>query len=110
MAYYRSMIQERLELPVVGALPAIPEAEIGSRHLGLITAAEISDLRQKLDRLGQAALQGVNWDLFCDCRRSGSLGPAGNDDTKRSRSCRREGIEAESDPAPRTVRRRSSIR
>lgn len=64
VAYYRSMIQERLELPVVGALPAIPEAEIGSRHLGLITAAEISDLRQKLDRLGQAALQGVNWDLF----------------------------------------------
>ncbi|MBQ6973763.1 MAG: cobyrinic acid a,c-diamide synthase, partial [Oscillospiraceae bacterium] len=38
-----------------GFLPQTPEAAIGSRHLGLITADEISDLRRRLDVLSDLA-------------------------------------------------------
>ena len=38
-----------------GFLPHTPEATIGSRHLGLITADEIDDIRRRLDALADLA-------------------------------------------------------
>ena len=46
----------------LGYLPRAEEAVIGSRHLGLITAAEIDDLQQRLDRLGELAEQCLDLD------------------------------------------------
>ena len=39
---YRKMIEEKLNLKVYGFLPQLKEAEIGSRHLGLVTAQGLS--------------------------------------------------------------------
>lgn len=45
-----------------GFLPRCPEAVIGSRHLGLITADEIADLQQRLDVLAALAEQHLDID------------------------------------------------
>ena len=39
----------------LGFLPPLPECSLESRHLGLVTAAELSDLEEKLRILGQNA-------------------------------------------------------
>lgn len=48
---YRSIIEEKTGLRVYGFLPELKEAAIESRHLGLITSAEIEDMQQKLELL-----------------------------------------------------------
>ena len=58
----RPVLEAETGLPVLGYLPHLPEAVIESRHLGLKTAAEITDLRQKLDQL--AAALTLDWDLL----------------------------------------------
>lgn len=59
--FYRT-IAEQAGLPVFGFLPPVPESEIPDRHLGLVTAAEIEDLPDKLDRLADAAQTGLDLD------------------------------------------------
>lgn len=51
---YKSIIEEHCKVKVYGFLPKIPEAEIGSRHLGLVTAEEIEDLGIRLNLLADA--------------------------------------------------------
>lgn len=60
-SFYRA-IAEQAGLRVYGFLPPVPQAEIPDRHLGLVTAAEIGDLSDKLDRLADAAEQGLDLD------------------------------------------------
>ncbi len=48
---YKHMIEEHAQLKVLGFLPRLPEAMIESRHLGLVTASEIENLKQKLNVL-----------------------------------------------------------
>jgi len=57
---YKKMIEERLDIPVIGYLPYIPEAQIESRHLGLVTADEIADIKDKISRLKEQALLCVD--------------------------------------------------
>lgn len=64
--YYQQLIEENLKIPVIGYLPNIREAEIGSRNLGLITADEIQDIQLKLKALGDCALETFDWHRF-DC-------------------------------------------
>ena len=52
---YKAMIEEALPLRVCGFLPPVREAEIGSRHLGLVTAEEVEDLKNKIEALGRVA-------------------------------------------------------
>ncbi len=47
-----------------GFLPRDEAAEIGSRHLGLITAGEIADLQARLDRLGELAEKYLDLDAL----------------------------------------------
>ncbi len=54
---FRKMIEDALSVAVLGFLPPVKEAEIGSRHLGLVTAEEVEDLKRKTDVLGQAAAE-----------------------------------------------------
>lgn len=45
---------------VLGYLPVLQDCSFESRHLGLVTAAEISDIRQKLQRLAKAAEECID--------------------------------------------------
>ena len=55
------MLEKETGLPVLGFLPKLPEAVIGSRHLGLYTAAEVENLQQKLAFLADAAEEHIDW-------------------------------------------------
>ena len=57
---YKEMIEFHTGLPVLGYLPWMREAAIESRHLGLITAAEIDALQEKISRLAVQAEQTVD--------------------------------------------------
>ena len=60
------MLEEETGLPVLGFLPKLPEAVIGSRHLGLYTAAEVENLQQKLALLADAAEEHIDWPCLLD--------------------------------------------
>ena len=51
-----------MNLKVYGFLPQLKEAEIGSRHLGLVTAQEIEDLKTKIEIMGKAAAESLDLD------------------------------------------------
>lgn len=55
------MLEKETGLPVLGFLPKLPEVVIGSRHLGLYTAAEVENLQQKLALLADAAEEHIDW-------------------------------------------------
>lgn len=64
------MLEQETGLPVLGYLPPMEEAAIQSRHLGLYTAEEISDLSQRIDALGQQAQKTLDLpQLMALCRR-----------------------------------------
>ena len=65
MYSFYKQIAEKTGLPVLGFLPPVPEAEIPDRHLGLVTADELSDLREKIDRLADAAEEGIDLHALC---------------------------------------------
>ena len=47
---------------VYGYLPACPECALESRHLGLVTAQEVKNLREKMDRLAEQAERSLDLD------------------------------------------------
>ena len=51
---------------MLGFLPKLPEAVIGSRHLGLYTAAEVENLQQKLALLADAVEEHIDWPRLLD--------------------------------------------
>ena len=55
------MLEAETGLPVLSYLPPVPQAAIGSRHLGLYTAGEVADLQQKLDLLARTAEETIDW-------------------------------------------------
>lgn len=74
-AYYRDIIEQNTGLHVYGHLPHCPEAEIGSRHLGLITAGEIADLKERLHRLAALAARTIDLDGLLALARSAPVLP-----------------------------------
>ncbi|MDY3619032.1 cobyrinate a,c-diamide synthase [Agathobaculum sp.] len=58
--FYREIIEQNTGLRVYGYLPQDDAAAISSRHLGLITAAEVRDLRGRLRRLAELAAQCID--------------------------------------------------
>ena len=49
----------------VGYIPKLPEnCILGSRHLGLVTAAEIGDLREKLDKIADLCAETIDLDAL----------------------------------------------
>ena len=45
-------------------MPKMPDCSLESRHLGLVTAQEIADLQERIERLGEQALQSINLELL----------------------------------------------
>ena len=54
------MLEEQTGLPVLGFLPSMEQASFESRHLGLLTAAEIQDLSSRIDAMASQMEQTVN--------------------------------------------------
>ena len=50
---YGPAIEKAGGVPVLGYVPHMAEADFESRHLGLMTAEEISDLAERIDRIGR---------------------------------------------------------
>lgn len=61
--YYKEMIEEQLGIEVVGFIPHLEEVKISSRHLGLVTADEIDDIKSKIEIIGDNVLK------YCDMER-----------------------------------------
>lgn len=61
---YRSAIEGHTGLPVLGCLPKMPEAALESRHLGLVTAAEVHTLQEKIDMLAAQAERTIDLDAL----------------------------------------------
>ena len=59
-SHLKPMLERETGIPVLGCLPHLPEAEFGSRHLGLYTAAEIQDLTQRLTVLAESLERHVD--------------------------------------------------
>lgn len=51
----KAMIERECGIRVFGYLPFCPECSLESRHLGLVTAQEIGDIREKMRKLSQQA-------------------------------------------------------
>ena len=60
----KPVIEEELGIKAVGYFPQKEGIHIGSRHLGLMTAAEISNLDQVVSLLGQTAEECIDLDLL----------------------------------------------
>lgn len=56
------VIEERLGIRVFGYLPKMADCALESRHLGLVTAAEVENLREKLFSLAQQAEKTIDLD------------------------------------------------
>lgn len=66
----KDCIERETGVKVYGFLPQKPECAIESRHLGLVTAGEVADLRAKLDKLAELAEAGLDLDGLLELARS----------------------------------------
>ena len=58
----KELIEEETGVSVYGYLPVLDDCSLESRHLGLVTASEVADLREKLDRLAAVMEETVDID------------------------------------------------
>lgn len=59
-------IEAELGVRAFGFLPMLPDCELKSRHLGLVTAAEVEDLDRKLTLLADAAEKNIDLDALLE--------------------------------------------
>ena len=59
-------LESRLGVRACGYLPRLPECTLESRHLGLVTADEVADLREKLRQLAEAAEKTLELDALLE--------------------------------------------
>lgn len=59
-------LESRLGVRACGYLPRLPECTLESRHLGLVTADEVEDLREKLRQLAEAAEKTLELDALLE--------------------------------------------
>lgn len=57
-------IESRFGIRACGFLPQLPDCSLESRHLGLITAAEVNDLKEKMQRLAAKAQETIDLDAL----------------------------------------------
>jgi cobyrinic acid a,c-diamide synthase len=60
----RRNIEEHLDIAVLGYLKTVPECTLPSRHLGLVTEGEISDLKNRVDILSRQVEETLNLELL----------------------------------------------
>lgn len=60
----KELIEQETGVTVFGYLPVLEDCNLESRHLGLVTASEVIDLRAKLDRLAAVMEKTVDIDAL----------------------------------------------
>ena len=65
----RDVVERECGVPCYGFLPNCPEAALESRHLGLVTAQEVQNLRDKTRRLGELAAKHMDLNGLMDLMR-----------------------------------------
>ncbi len=73
-AYLSPILEKEAGLPVFGYLPPMPEAQWGSRHLGLLTADEVQDLSGRISRIADQFERTVNVDRLLSAAEAGGEG------------------------------------
>ena len=63
-------IESRFGIRACGFLPQLPDCSLESRHLGLVTAAEVGNLKEKMQRLGAAARETIDLDALLEIAKS----------------------------------------
>ena len=64
--YFRGILERECGLPVLGYLPTMEEAQLESRHLGLLTAAEIEGFQQRFERIAEQAERSIDLDRLLE--------------------------------------------
>ncbi|HYE69522.1 MAG TPA: cobyrinate a,c-diamide synthase [Anaerovoracaceae bacterium] len=62
----KSLIEEELSLEVLGYLPVMADCQLESRHLGLVTATEIGNLKEILATLAEQTEATLNLDRILE--------------------------------------------
>lgn len=57
---YKTMIESQLFVKVIGYVPQLVDAQLESRHLGLVTPQEIEGIQQQLQKLGQIMEKSID--------------------------------------------------
>jgi cobyrinic acid a,c-diamide synthase len=63
---YKELIEKHNGTKVLGFMPHLPEASIESRHLGLVTAQEIDELKGKIAILAENAARYIDLDALVE--------------------------------------------
>ena len=76
----KALLERETGLPVLGYLPHLPQAAVESRHLGLKTAGEITDIQEKIALLADRLV--MDWEKLAavterPCPEGGRLSPRG---------------------------------
>ena len=58
------VIEERCGIPVLGFVPKVTECVIESRHLGLVTPAELTDLQERIEKLAEILADTLDLDAI----------------------------------------------
>ena len=71
MLYQRlkPVLETETGVKIIGCLPYVEGAEFSSRHLGLYTAGEISDINQRIEKIADALEDSLDFEAFeelCD--------------------------------------------
>ena len=75
--HYKSLLERECGLPLLGFLPPMEEARLESRHLGLLTAGEIEDFRERFDRIAEQAERSIDLDRLLAIAAEGERDPDG---------------------------------
>jgi cobyrinic acid a,c-diamide synthase len=59
-ANMKELIEEELDVQVLGYLPEMKDSQIESRHLGLVTAQEIGNLKEIINRLAEQMEKSID--------------------------------------------------
>lgn len=57
----QKLVEQNFPVKALGYLPFLPECQLESRHLGLVTAQEVTDLQNKLERLAEQARESLDF-------------------------------------------------
>lgn len=62
--FYKEVIEQETGIKLLGYFPAMQDCNFESRHLGLVTAEEIGDLQQIVERLALQAIKSIDLDAL----------------------------------------------
>ncbi len=68
-SYLKPILERECGLPLLGYLPTLPEAVFDSRHLGLVTADELEDFDERIEKIAETLEEYCNLDQILELAR-----------------------------------------